>query len=331
MPQKEQKCAYCHAILFEDDDVVYCHECGAPHHRDCYNQLGECARKALHGQNFEADAADDSQPAYEAEPRPQGVPLDRDGHVCEKCGKRSTSDTLFCPYCGTPFVEAGKRQPDYSGTSYTSTIPGFDPYGGVDPNGELDGHTVSETASYVRVNTQHYIPVFKKLRDENRTTGWNWAGFALTYIWLFFRKCYREGFVAVLFSLLATIMQAPWSVSFYNFMNSNNLKVEDLLRQTAQANELLIEMVQSIPIFAWVLYLAGTVITVLVHLAVARYGNYLYRMRVSKRITQIKEDERFTDKTSAIASAGGCNIFSAAAIMYAMNFISNFILTFFLG
>ena len=52
-PQKQDKCAYCHALLFEEDDVVYCPECGAPHHRDCYNQLGECANKANHREHGE--------------------------------------------------------------------------------------------------------------------------------------------------------------------------------------------------------------------------------------------------------------------------------------
>ncbi len=330
MTQQEQQCAYCHAILFEEDDVVYCPECGAPHHRECYNKLGECANKAMHGQQTEQDYQEPQQQS-EQEPRPQGVPLDRDGHVCEKCGKRSTSDTLFCPYCGAGFVKPGEQRDPFNANRYAATIPGFDPYGGVDPSSELDGHPVSEVASFVRVNTNHYIPVFVALRDRNRKTGWNWAAFLLTYVWLFFRKCYREGFVVVLFSVLATLLQAPWSVSFYNYMSANNLTVNDLLRQTPQATEQIFDMAQSIPLFAWALYLVGIGITVGVHLIVARYGNHLYRSRVSKRISQIKADERITDKASAIASAGGCNIFSAAAIMYGMNLLSNLILNYFIS
>ena len=42
-------CSVCHAYLFDDDDVVYCPVCGAPHHRDCYKSIGHCAFEEAHG------------------------------------------------------------------------------------------------------------------------------------------------------------------------------------------------------------------------------------------------------------------------------------------
>ena len=50
MSTKETKrvCSLCHAYLFEDDDVVCCPVCGAPHHRECYEQLGHCALEKDH-------------------------------------------------------------------------------------------------------------------------------------------------------------------------------------------------------------------------------------------------------------------------------------------
>lgn len=327
MSQKEQKCAYCHAILFEDDDIVYCHLCGAPHHRDCYTALGRCAREDAHGQEPEPEL-EQSEPVQE-ESRPEGIPFDRDGHVCTRCGKRSTSDTLFCPYCANPFVEAGAPKPNYS--AYSTTFAGVDPYGGVNPNESLDGHAASEVASYVRVNTQRYLPIFKRSADTNKKVGWNWASFFFTYVWLFFRKCYREGLVAILFTLLATVMQTPWLASFYAYMQANGLTVEALMAQTAEATQHATALLTSIPPFAWLMYLLGSLVILLVSVIFGLYGDYFYRKRVSTRLTQIKEDERFADKASAIAAAGGCNVFSAVAIMYGMNLASNIILTFFLG
>ena len=46
---EDKQCQLCNAYLFEDDDVVFCPECGAPHHRECYNSLGHCALEHLHG------------------------------------------------------------------------------------------------------------------------------------------------------------------------------------------------------------------------------------------------------------------------------------------
>ena len=329
MPQKCEKCAYCHAILFEDDDVVYCPECGAPHHRDCYNQLGECANKERHGLEPEEEPQQEVEQEAPKEERPEGIPFDRDGHICARCGKRSTSDTLFCPYCGTPFVEAGQRQGGFAGGTYTTTFPNIDPYGGVNPNEVINDHTVSEIASFVRMNTQRYIPIFKKQTDLNKKMGWNWAAFLLTYIWLFFRKCYREGFAVVLFSLLATVMQTPWTISVYSYLEANGLAVESLLQRTSESYGHLLAMGQSIPMIAWVLYILGGLIFLILHVVLGMYGDNLYNKSVAVKIAQIKEDPRFEDKTTAIAASGGCNIFSAAAIMYGMNFISSLILTFF--
>ena len=48
-------CVRCHAYLFPEDDVVYCPVCGAPHHRECYNELGHCALEEFHGTDKQYD------------------------------------------------------------------------------------------------------------------------------------------------------------------------------------------------------------------------------------------------------------------------------------
>ena len=40
---KGYKCAACGNVFDENDDVVVCPECGAPHHRSCYLEKGQCA------------------------------------------------------------------------------------------------------------------------------------------------------------------------------------------------------------------------------------------------------------------------------------------------
>ena len=62
-------CVRCHAYLFDDDDIVYCPVCGAPHHRDCYNELGHCALEEFHGTDKQYDkikAAEETVSAREA-------------------------------------------------------------------------------------------------------------------------------------------------------------------------------------------------------------------------------------------------------------------------
>ena len=53
MDYKGCKCASCHKVLKEGDDIVICPECGAPYHRECYAAEGRCVFSAKHGKDFE--------------------------------------------------------------------------------------------------------------------------------------------------------------------------------------------------------------------------------------------------------------------------------------
>lgn len=43
------ECPVCLAAFGENDDIVVCPDCGAPHHRHCYKELSACKHAALHG------------------------------------------------------------------------------------------------------------------------------------------------------------------------------------------------------------------------------------------------------------------------------------------
>lgn len=52
------------------DDVVTCPDCGTPHHRECYQELGKCANKNLHGTDFvfnREEEKDDNQSANQTD------------------------------------------------------------------------------------------------------------------------------------------------------------------------------------------------------------------------------------------------------------------------
>ncbi|MBR6741280.1 MAG: hypothetical protein IKL93_00900, partial [Clostridia bacterium] len=67
LQNKDQHCALCHAILFPEDDVVYCPECGAPHHRECYNGINHCALEEFHGTENQYDKLKRAAEEMEAE------------------------------------------------------------------------------------------------------------------------------------------------------------------------------------------------------------------------------------------------------------------------
>ena len=52
MELSDVKCGLCDRIFAKDDDVVYCPDCGAPAHRSCWQEQGECPYSHLHGGDF---------------------------------------------------------------------------------------------------------------------------------------------------------------------------------------------------------------------------------------------------------------------------------------
>ena len=55
-----QNCPVCNEKFNEGDEIVVCPDCGTPHHRNCYNSLGECKNKTLHNENFSYKVQEES-------------------------------------------------------------------------------------------------------------------------------------------------------------------------------------------------------------------------------------------------------------------------------
>ena len=49
---KNVKCGLCNNFFKDNDDVVFCPDCGAPAHRSCWQREGECVYADRHGSGF---------------------------------------------------------------------------------------------------------------------------------------------------------------------------------------------------------------------------------------------------------------------------------------
>ena len=77
----EYKCPVCDKQFKKGDDVVVCPECGAPHHRECYEKEGHCHFADKHGADFsfEKEQLEEAEQQAEQDAK-DGVVL------CKRCG-----------------------------------------------------------------------------------------------------------------------------------------------------------------------------------------------------------------------------------------------------
>lgn len=93
MDKINERCAICGEPIDDDDNKVFCPDCGAPMHEDCYELAGKCPNSDNHIPR--------SVPIPE-KPKPASGHLFPEGNGCEICGKpfSDTDEKVFCPDCG---------------------------------------------------------------------------------------------------------------------------------------------------------------------------------------------------------------------------------------
>lgn len=191
-PQKS--CALCHAYLFPEDDVVYCPECGAPHHRECYNSIGKCALVELHGTENQYDKIKQSAPEQKQE---------------------------------------NAEEPQNFETPFGAFSP-IDFLGGIKPESFIDdGVTAKQAAAFVLSNTMRYIPKFAKL-GKNRKISWNFMAFLFPCGWFLSRKMYKNGFIAGFFEILSVIFTIPFQNTLINLGMMDTMSYPDMMSGMAE-------------------------------------------------------------------------------------------------
>ena len=302
-------CVRCHAYLFPEDDIVYCPVCGAPHHRECYTQLGHCALEEFHG----TDRQYDKVKAREAEQNAAEMPNtgeNAEGLItCQMCHEKYDFALNACPKCGAPNIAK-------AGGSFVN----FDFLGGVPADYDIgDGITADEAKRFVAANTPRYIPKFAVLNAKNKLS-WNWLAFLFPCGWMLSRKMYKNGIIAGLLTVISSLFYLP-------FMNAiNNLGTTPGETQ-AQIMQSIYEHLPKMGAAVIAALLAGFVLNIAVRLLSALFGDYLYKQYAISSIKTIRAESE--DMDYDYRKKGGVNIFlfliGTMAVQYLPALIAIFI------
>ena len=305
---KNKKCAVCSAYLFEDDDVVCCPTCGAPHHRDCYSAIGRCGLEHLHGTDLQYSQAQETH--EEKTEEQQGAEPKGQTRICTQCGKDYPKDARFCPFCG------------YSEMTGLFTDGNFQPFNIVDDDTDIgEGVTAKEASGIIMINHFRYISRFIALSKKKKAS-WNWAGFILPGCWFAYRKMYKESIVAVFFSIIGTILSIPFSFALAQL---------PVAAQNTNIITYCIEHLAEIGILPLSLWATGLLVNLLVRLFSALYGDWFYKNRVIKAASEIKKAEKTADSEEMLSVRkkwSGVSFLGFMAAFFAMEFIPNIILMF---
>lgn len=223
MDYKGIKCPVCEKPFTDNDDVVVCPKCGAPYHRACYMEKGDCIFTDLHD-----NGGTWSAPEPPEAPNPAHEIKDKE---CPNCGVLNAHSALFCNICGASLTGSpeqhrntgygnynGNNQPNsnsgYNTNGYPSPMGGahhggfggasfvFDPMGGTNPSEMLaDNVTYGDVSKVVQQNSAYYLSVFKNASAYKRNK-FNFSAFLFSGGWMIYRKQYKPGILVTALMLL---------------------------------------------------------------------------------------------------------------------------------
>lgn len=294
-------CSACHAYLFDDDDVVYCPVCGAPHHRECYNEIGHCALEDKHGTPEQYDSSKNA-----AAIRPDASNSDGVKRIkCAMCGNEYNAADSSCGNCGAP-------NPARAGGAAFQ----FDFLGGVPADMDLgDGVTADEMKEFVILNTQRYIPKFAA-NKLGKKASFNWLAFLFPCGWFLSRKMYKIGAVIGAVTIALTMLVFPLQSALASF-------ISDSTDVYSQALTVLSENLGRIGVPAIISAAAGSVLNIVLRILCGIFGDFIYRNHCIAAVKDIKENS--SDIEEDMRRRGGVNIFMFAVGLAAVSYIPGII------
>ena len=294
-----EKCSVCDAYLFEEDDVVYCAECGAPHHRECYNSIGHCGLQEFHGTDKQYQ-----KPKTETEEQTQETSqenVNTDETVCRMCGETYPQNDAGCPKCGAPNM-----------SKMGGKFVVFDFLGGVPADMDLgDGVTADEAKMFVNSNTQRYIPKFAKFKAGKRAS-WNWLAFLVPCAWFASRKMYAKSALVGALQIAFTMLLLPFSkaISFLDFSDAKNY---------VEMSNVIMNNISSIGTTVIAVAFIGSLLNIIIRIVCGIFGDYSYRNRVITQVLKIRSDSE--DKNKWYRKYGGVSLSAALIGIMAVEYL----------
>jgi len=298
MNYKDEKCVLCNEVFTEEDDIVVCPECGAPHHRECYARNGSCALKDEHSGDFRWSRLSAPFPAPPAE----------EVTICPVCHTANRTGNLRCIRCGerleTPKQE--NKEPgnleEFSPFTQTAEFLGFD------PEEDMGGATIRELSQFVDSNTIYYIPLFKRFKELGTKLSLNLLCFIFPPVYFANRRMWGW---AVITSVIMVVLAVPALLSgmISDSISTGRLFLPSELTNMIYDNRQLVKTIVEICSI-------GTLIT---RLLTSLFCNHMYLRFAVRTLMKMKLRARRTVLSrETVSAAGGIRPINSLLILLLM-------------
>lgn len=277
-----EKCPVCEKDFQSGDDIVVCPECGTPHHRECYNSIHHCANASKHSEGFTYTESEKpkEEPVYSS-PEEEfqamlGAKQTQERRFCHKCGKPVDAGASMCMHCGAELEELpAKDYTQFSEQMHTDE--------------EIDGETVSDIAAAVGTNSARFIPRFK----ANKKFSWNWSAFIFGPYYLFYRKMYRAGIIAMIINLaMSFVCQGIYAEEYSAFADLLQSKTyRDLLSSSPLQNSDLINQLSQESAYKAVIpmFIGMLIISLVIRIFCGLFADSIYRQQTLRTVRAVNK------------------------------------------
>lgn len=310
MRYENEKCSYCGESFKEDDKIVVCPDCGAPHHKDCYDKISKCAFEDLHTEGYvwsgNRDVLQKEIPVTEGSRRTK---------ICPLCQAENSLEDENCAQCGAPFLVT-KEQTDAQKINidgeYVSTEEFIDAENTV---------TVGEAAIYIKANSEKLIKSFLRAKFGKTRQRFNFAALLFSPYWFFYRKMYLPGMLfagthiaAMLFFMSLVQRCFPEAVAYLSSVSAKGVtdtaEIFEKYQQYAQLG-----MQQHPALFRAIFFFP--LIFVLINVTAGFTANRFYLSKIKKDVIKIKTISPNKDTLYAYLYAkGGTSILTVVAAIF---------------
>lgn len=302
-------CPVCNKQFTKDDDIVVCPECGAPHHRECYEKEEHCYFADKHSEGFSFEKINSENEKTEES-------SDSNTVICKKCHTENPKETFYCSKCGAPLNEQDINK-NYSqqqnGNPFgmpfgqpQQMVNPFDPMAGFKSDEPIaENITAGEMSKFTGKNTQYYLRVFN-IMTKFKSSRFNFSAFIFSGMFFLYRKMMALGcifsFLLIGFTVAeAYIQMLPAFQSAYTSlltaMNSGQyISLFDI--PGISANDIVLALLPGIlGLLKMILMVVSGVI-----------ANRCYYKHCIKKISEIKQNTDAANINKTLETKGGVNL-----------------------